>query len=86
MQITSEKDVIALAGWPMLNQLVLFGNPLIATTSGDPPLLGRLFKQRLSIQLVRYVYECFKLSSTVFKLFTITLAKFIFSNHNFITY
>ncbi|KAI8484635.1 X-ray radiation resistance-associated protein 1 [Branchiostoma belcheri] len=51
--ITEEEDLIALAAWPLLSEVVIHSNPLTTKHSGDPPLLKRFLTDRLGINLVR---------------------------------
>ncbi|XP_078612870.1 X-ray radiation resistance-associated protein 1-like [Branchiostoma floridae x Branchiostoma japonicum] len=51
--ITEEEDLIALAAWPLLSEVVIHSNPLTTRHSGDPPLLKRFLTDRLGINMVR---------------------------------
>ncbi|XP_029457952.1 X-ray radiation resistance-associated protein 1 isoform X2 [Rhinatrema bivittatum] len=52
-KITTEKNLIAVALFPLLSELVIHGNPLVTRRTGDPPLLTSFLQHRMGIKLVR---------------------------------
>jgi len=50
-RVSSEDGVIAVAAWPMLKCFNLEGNPLVAQTNGEPPLLASCLHRRLGITI-----------------------------------
>ncbi|XP_075054418.1 X-ray radiation resistance-associated protein 1 isoform X2 [Mixophyes fleayi] len=52
-KILHEDDLLAVALFPSLDQLVIYGNPLTTLRKGDPPLLGNFLQQRLGIKIIR---------------------------------
>ncbi|XP_071489518.1 X-ray radiation resistance-associated protein 1-like [Diadema antillarum] len=52
-KIADEEGLLAVAAWPMLQELIIHDNPLTTQNSGDPPLLNRYLSKRLGIQMVR---------------------------------
>ena len=53
-QISEEDDIIAIASWPMLNELIIYGNPIVYRNVGYPPLLQQYLIDRLGINIKRY--------------------------------
>lgn len=53
-KITSEDGVLPVVGWPMLQEINLIGNPIVATYKGEPPLINRYLTQRLGITVKRF--------------------------------
>jgi hypothetical protein len=52
-QISDEDDLIALASWPMLNEIIIYGNPIVFNNVGIPPLLKQYLIDRLGISIHR---------------------------------
>ncbi|XP_030838341.1 X-ray radiation resistance-associated protein 1-like [Strongylocentrotus purpuratus] len=52
-KISEEEGLLGVAGWPMLQELIIHNNPLTTRNSGDPPLLKRYLTSRLGIRMVR---------------------------------
>ncbi|XP_014664455.1 PREDICTED: leucine-rich repeat-containing protein 32-like [Priapulus caudatus] len=52
-KVRDEKCLLAIASYPMLTELVLYGNPLATNTKGCPPLLEHCLANRLGITIVR---------------------------------
>ena len=52
-QIEEEDDLIALVSWPMLNEIIIYGNPIVYNNVGHPPLLKQYLVDRLGINLQR---------------------------------
>ncbi|XP_069825598.1 X-ray radiation resistance-associated protein 1 isoform X2 [Dendropsophus ebraccatus] len=48
-KITREEDVLPVALFPSLEELIIYGNPLTTLRKGLPPLLGSFLQQRLGI-------------------------------------
>lgn len=55
--VYEEEGLLAVMGWPVLKELVIWGNPLTTAFKGDPPILSfqlgkikgmRLFRQKPS--------------------------------------
>lgn len=51
--IVRDADLLPLVGWPALQHIDLHGTPLVGSTAGDPPIVRRIFKERLGMQVVR---------------------------------
>lgn len=54
-RISEEEHLLAVAGWPALQALILHGNPLIKNSKGEPPLLSHYLKKRLGISIIRFM-------------------------------
>ncbi|XP_067113833.1 X-ray radiation resistance-associated protein 1 [Osmerus mordax] len=52
-KIFEEEGLLAVALFPMLNELVIHSNPLTMERSGDPPVLTYFLQERLGIRIVR---------------------------------
>ncbi|XP_063807007.1 X-ray radiation resistance-associated protein 1 isoform X2 [Pseudophryne corroboree] len=52
-KIMYEDDLLAVALFPSLEELVIYGNPLTTLRKGDPPLLWNFLQQRLGIKIIR---------------------------------
>ncbi|KAM4620332.1 X-ray radiation resistance-associated protein 1 [Polymixia lowei] len=52
-KIAEEEALLAVALFPMLNEIVIHSNPLTTRRSGDPPLLTRFLQERLGITIQR---------------------------------
>lgn len=52
-QIQEEDDLISLVSWPMLNEIIIYGNPIVYNNVGHPPLLKQYLVDRLGINLQR---------------------------------
>ncbi|XP_062341400.1 X-ray radiation resistance-associated protein 1 isoform X2 [Osmerus eperlanus] len=52
-KIFEEEGLLAVALFPMLNELVIHSNPLTMERSGDPPVLTYFLQERLGIKIVR---------------------------------
>lgn len=52
-QIEEEDDLISLVSWPMLNEIIIYGNPIVYNNVGHPPLLKQYLVDRLGINLQR---------------------------------
>lgn len=53
-QIAEEEYILAVAAWPALTHLVLFGNPIVKNTNGQPPLISHYLNKRLGINVHRF--------------------------------
>jgi len=53
-QIAEEEYIVAVAAWPALTHLVLFGNPIVKNTNGQPPLISHYLNKRLGINVHRF--------------------------------
>ncbi|XP_078490214.1 X-ray radiation resistance-associated protein 1 [Ciona intestinalis] len=51
--LAEEECVLAVASWPRLKHLILNGNPIVKTTSGEPPLISHYLHKRLGISIHR---------------------------------
>lgn len=51
IKISEEDDLIALASWPMLNEIIIYGNPIVYNNVGYPPLLKQYLIDRLGINV-----------------------------------
>lgn len=51
--IQEEDDLIGLASWPMLNEIILHDNPIVTKHVGYPPLLKKFLIDRLGINIQR---------------------------------
>ncbi|XP_075703354.1 X-ray radiation resistance-associated protein 1 isoform X2 [Rhinoderma darwinii] len=51
-KISHEEDVLPVALFPSLEELIINGNPLTTLRKGDPPLLGSFLQQRLGIKVI----------------------------------
>lgn len=52
-KIADEEHVLAVAGWPSLQVIVLHGNPLIIRNNGEPPMLSHYLRKRCGISIMR---------------------------------
>jgi hypothetical protein len=52
-KIEEEDDLISLVSWPMLNEIIIYGNPIVYNNVGHPPLLKQYLIDRLGINLQR---------------------------------
>ncbi|KAM3936227.1 X-ray radiation resistance-associated protein 1 [Leptodactylus fuscus] len=52
-KICHEEDVLPVALFPSLEELIINGNPLTTLRKGDPPLLWSFLQQRLGIKVIR---------------------------------
>ncbi|XP_069496255.1 X-ray radiation resistance-associated protein 1 isoform X2 [Ambystoma mexicanum] len=52
-KIAYEENLLAVALFPSLAELVIHGNPLTTLRSGDPPLLTNFLHDRLGINIIR---------------------------------
>ncbi|XP_078514702.1 X-ray radiation resistance-associated protein 1 [Lissotriton helveticus] len=52
-KIENEENLLAVALFPSLVELVIYDNPLTTLRSGDPPLLTKFLQDRLGIKLIR---------------------------------
>nr|XP_033804269.1 X-ray radiation resistance-associated protein 1 isoform X2 [Geotrypetes seraphini] len=52
-KFANEKNLIAVALFPSLSELVIHGNPLVTLRSGDSPLLTSFLQDQLGINLIR---------------------------------
>jgi len=52
-QIEEEDDLISLVSWPMLNEVIIYGNPIVYNNVGLPPLLKQYLVDRLGVNLQR---------------------------------
>lgn len=52
-QIQEEDDLISLVSWPLLNEIIIYGNPIVYNNVGHPPLLKQYLIDRLGINLQR---------------------------------
>jgi len=52
-QIEEEDDLISLVSWPMLNEIIIYGNPIVYNNVGLPPLLKQYLVDRLGVNLQR---------------------------------
>jgi hypothetical protein len=52
-QIEEEDDLISLVSWPSLNEIIIYGNPIVYNNVGHPPLLKQYLVDRLGINLQR---------------------------------
>lgn len=50
-QISEEDDLIALASWPMLNEIIVYGNPIVYNNVGFPPIIKQYLIDRLGINI-----------------------------------
>lgn len=53
MKIEEEDDLIAISSWPMLNEIILYGNPIVYNNVGYPPLIKKYLVERLGISVHR---------------------------------
>lgn len=53
MQIEREEALMPAAAWPSLQELLIYGNPLVTEHSGDPVLLKRFLVDHLGMRLIR---------------------------------
>jgi len=51
--IQNEESLLALATWPLLNELKLWGNPLMRSNKGIPPVLYHHLKVLCGINIIR---------------------------------
>lgn len=66
-QLAEEEDLIALASWPMLNEVILYGNPIITKNVGYTPLVKNFLIDRLGINIQRFVIiEILKAKNKIF--------------------
>ncbi|CAG5120231.1 unnamed protein product, partial [Candidula unifasciata] len=52
-KIYEESGLLAVAAWPVLEEVEIFDNPLTTESTGDPPLLKVFLQERLGIKLNR---------------------------------
>lgn len=52
-KISDEESLLALTGWPVLRELKLWGNPLIASCKGIPPVLRHHLQKMCGIEILR---------------------------------
>ncbi|CAI9534686.1 unnamed protein product [Staurois parvus] len=52
-KIEHEEDLLAVALFPTLEELVIHGNPLTTRWKGDPPLLKSFLQERLGVKIAR---------------------------------
>lgn len=50
-QISEEDDLIAIATWPLLNEVILYGNPIVYNNVGFPPLIKQYLIERLGMNI-----------------------------------
>lgn len=50
-QIAEEDDLIAIASWPLLNEIILYGNPIVYNNVGLTPLIKQYLVDRLGINI-----------------------------------
>ena len=55
IKISEEDDLIPLASWPMLNEIIIYGNPIVYNNVGYPPLLKQYLIDRLGINVQKLV-------------------------------
>jgi len=54
-KITREECLLPVASWPSLGDLVIHGNPLASSTRSDLPVLTQTLRQKLGIQVDRFI-------------------------------
>ncbi|CAF0977868.1 unnamed protein product [Brachionus calyciflorus] len=50
-QIAEEDDLIAIASWPLLNEVILYGNPIVYNNVGFTPLIKQYLIDRLGMNI-----------------------------------
>lgn len=55
-KIAEEDDLIPLVSWPMLNEVIIYGNPIVYNNVGYPPLLKQYLIDRLGINIHRLIF------------------------------
>lgn len=50
-QISEEDDLIAIATWPLLNEVILYGNPIVYNNVGFTPLIKQYLVERLGMNI-----------------------------------
>ena len=51
--LTEEEDLLPVAAWPNLTQVLIHDNPLTNERSGDPPMLKKFLTDRLGVYILR---------------------------------
>lgn len=53
LKIAEEDDLIAISSWPMLSEIILYGNPIVYNNVGFTPLIKKYLVERLGINVQR---------------------------------